>query len=90
MNLLMKRCMFLVAIFCAGCGAGGPKYDLDSLNGKIRTGMSELELTRDAGAPTHIAKDGDTRTLRYEAKEGSGAVIVTLKQNIVINVERKN
>lgn len=80
----------MVALVCQGCGSGGTKYDLDSLRGKIRTGMSELEVTRDAGPPTHISINGDTRTLRYEAKEGSGVIVVTMNQNVVINVERKD
>lgn len=73
----------------AGC-TSGTKYDLDSLRGKIHSGMSELEVTRDAGPPTHIDIEGDTRKLRYEAKEGGGSILVTLKQNIVTDVERKD
>lgn len=53
-------------------------------------GMSELEVTRDAGAPTKIEVDGDVRKLRYEAKEGSGYILVTLRQGVVIDVERKD
>lgn len=83
-------CLIFVLLVGVACGQGGTKYDLDSLNGKVRTGMSELEVTRDAGPPTHIDVKDDTRTLRYEAKEGSGALVVTMKQNVVINVERKN
>ncbi|MBL8065122.1 MAG: hypothetical protein JNM34_04600 [Chthonomonadaceae bacterium] len=74
----------------AGCGTGGTKHDLDLLRGKIHMGMSELEVTRDAGAPTHIDIDGDTRKLRYEAKVGNGYILVTLRQNVVIDVERKD
>lgn len=72
-----------------GCGSAGTKHDLDALRGKIHMGMSELEVTRDAGAPTHIDVDGDERKLRYEAKEGSGYILVTLRQGVVIDVERK-
>jgi len=80
---------FLTLVF-AGCQSGGTRYDLDSLDGKVKEGMSELEVTRDAGPPTKIEIKDDVRTLRYEAKEGSGALVVTLKQNIVIKVERQN
>lgn len=74
----------------AGCGSSGPKHDLNALRGKIHTGMSELEVTRDAGAPTRISIEGDLRKLRYEAKEGPGFILVTLRQNVVIEVERKD
>ena len=79
----------LALTLVSGCQTGGTKHDLDALSGKIRTGMSELEVTRDAGAPTRVEIDGDERRLRYEAKEGSGVIVVTLKQNVVIGVERK-
>ena len=79
-----------VAAILAGCGSGGTKHDLDALRGKIHMGMSELEVTRDAGAPTHISVEGDLRKLRYEANEGPGFILVTLRQNVVIEVERKD
>lgn len=82
--------VLLVASLLAGCDSGGTKHDLDALRGKIRMGMSEFEVTRDDGAPTHIAKEGDVRKLRYEAKEGSGYILVTLRQNVVIDVQRKD
>ena len=87
----MKKLAVLVLCvgLIGGCGSGGTKYDLSTLQGKIRTGMSELELTRDAGAPTHISVVGDKRVLRYESKEGSGAIEVTLRQNVVIDVQQK-
>lgn len=86
----MRKFVWLAIIALAvGCSSG-TKHDLDALRGKIRTGMSELEVTRDAGAPTHIDIEGDTRKLRYEAKEGSGFILVTLKQNVVVDVERKD
>lgn len=87
----MKRKLapILGLVLLVGCGSGGTKYDLASLQGKIRTGMSEFEVTRDAGAPTHVSVEGDRRTLRYEAKDGPGAIVVTLRQNVVIDVKQE-
>lgn len=82
-------CSILCLSLVTGCGSGGTKYDLDSLQGKIRTGMSELEVTRDAGPPSHIDIDGDKRMLRYESKDSPGYILVTLRQNVVIDVEHK-
>ena len=86
---VFKLSLFCLAVLC-GCGSGGTKHDLEALRGKIRTGMNEFEVTRDAGAPTHVSIEGDIRKLRYEAKEGSGYILVTLSQNVVIDVERKD
>lgn len=87
-----RLALFTIAVGLAliGCGSSGTKHDLDALRGKIHMGMSELEVTRDAGAPTKIEVDGDVRKLRYEAKEGSGYILVTLRQGVVIDVERKD
>lgn len=89
----MRKLAFLVLVVVSllvGCASGGTKHDLNALRGKIHMGMSEFEVTRDAGAPTHIAIEGDVRKLRYEAKEGNGYILVTLRQNVVIDVERKD
>lgn len=69
-----------------GCSPGGPKSDLNMVRNKIKPGMSELEVTRDAGAPSHIDVQGDVRKLRYDSTEGHGSVTVTLRQNIVTDV----
>ncbi len=73
---------------CSGSG-GGTRYDLQSLSGKILTGMSEFEAVNSAGPPTEIKTDGDERRLFYRAKEGDEYIEVTLKGNVVIDVTRK-
>lgn len=85
MRYLVMACFALLV----GCQSSGTKHDLDAISGKIRTGMTELEVTRDAGAPSHIDIDGDTRKLRYDSSTGSGSLTVTLKQNIVTDVKRE-
>lgn len=77
-----------LGLVTSACSPGGPKHDLEALRGKIRMGMSELEVTRDAGAPTRISVEGDLRKLRYESASGTGYILVTLRQNVVIDVER--
>lgn len=86
----MAVLVLLVISLLAGCASGGTKHDLGALRGKIHMGMSEFEVTRDAGAPTHIEVEGDVRKLRYEAKEGNGYILVTLRQNVVIDVQRQD
>lgn len=88
-----KKTLALIALsicaILAGCQSKLPGHDLDMVKSKVQMGMSEFEVTTTAGTPNHVAIDGDTRTLRYDSKEGSGVVEVVLKQNRVIEVKTK-
>jgi hypothetical protein len=84
----MKVALVILPILIAvGCAAETRTFDLDSIDKKVSTGMSELQVTQLIGAPSHIDIEGDTRKLRYDGKDG-GYILVTLKGNVVIDARR--
>ena len=88
----MKRFVLLVSLVAAllsGCSSSDTaKYDLDTIDGKVTTGMSEVQVVSAIGAPSHVSKQGDSRELRYDSIDGKGHLLVKLKGNIVVDSVR--
>lgn len=81
----------LLAVLAIGCSKSDlPGHDLAAVESKAKTGMSEFQVTTQVGTPNHIDVDGDERKLRYDAADGKGSVVITLKQNVVTDVSRKD
>jgi hypothetical protein len=80
----------LLALLAIGCSKSDlPGHDLSMVESKAKVGMNEFDLTTQVGTPNHIDIDGDERKLRYDASDGKGSVVVTLKQNVVVDISRK-
>jgi hypothetical protein len=77
----------LPLLLIVGCSGGGRKHDLDSLMGKVSTGMTELQVTQAIGAPSHVDIVDGGRDLRYDG-EGGGYILVTLRGDRVTDAVR--
>lgn len=85
---ILPLLLLFAALTVAGCSKSGlPGHDLDAVKSKVRTGMSEFQVTTAAGTPNRIDIEGDTRTLQYESNSSNGVVKVVLKQNVVVEVK---
>lgn len=80
-------------ILAAGLGCRKEPMKVENLALKIsrvRMGMSEFEAVQAAGPPSLVlSPESGVRVLRYEGKEG-GVVEITLKQNVVTDIQRKD
>jgi len=79
----------LAGVIVGGCGSA-PGHDLDAVQSNATIGMNEVQVTKSAGVPDTVEVHGDVRDLRYNAKTGTGYVIVTLTSNIVTDIRRRD
>lgn len=83
--------IFVAAIVVAGCRSEPKKVDDLALKvAKVRMGMTEFDAVQAAGPPSLVlTPEQGVRVLRYEGTDG-GVVEITLRQNVVTDIERKN
>jgi hypothetical protein len=92
------RCVVVLAgvitsVVCfSGCKSEGKTdgHDLDAVVSSVRTGMTEVEVVSHAGVPDKIEIEGEYRNLRYESTAGKSYVEVSLKNNTVVDVSRRD
>lgn len=85
----MRPVLFSLLAFVVGCDSAS-KFDLAQIEGKVTPGMTELQVTQAIGAPSRIIRKDDNRELRYESKDGKGAIVVHEKGNRVYDVTRED
>lgn len=68
----------------------GATFDLEVVQSKAKMGMSEFDLVNATGAPTRVDVEGKYRHLRYDSKDGKGYLIISLKENRVVDVSRRD
>lgn len=89
---LMRNCritLLLLGLLLAGCSSSGRTFDLNSMMGKVSMGMNEFQVTQALGAPTKIEVVNGVRELRYDGNDGKGFLVVSLKDNVVIDARRR-
>lgn len=88
----MRNCrntLLLLAAALAGCSSPSRTFDLDSMMGKVSMGMNEVQVTQILGAPTKIEVINGVRELRYDGNDGKGYLVISLKDNVVIDARRR-
>jgi hypothetical protein len=83
-------CALFVALFAAGCHKETKgNHDLSEIESKVKFGMTELAVVTQVGPPEKIESQGDYRNLYYYDSQG-GYIEVTLRNNIVVDVSRRD
>ncbi|GEM_PF-4416166 len=90
-TVLAILCAAILLTAICGCRSKpGPGHDLDVVMGKVSAGMSEVQVVANAGTPDRIEAEGDYRKLRYYDVSGTAYVEITLKNNVVVDIIRRD